>query len=348
MLDRIRSSKRGPYDDEPSINGVGSLLGGDGVSLNGESVMLPEDYDLAGSIHTDGMADAIAEKKFEMSMVGSAISDPDESELMGGIGGVSPRRNLNDSRDDSLGSSGKGCVPLWLTEAPTWLKGAIAASTALLVGALVLVIIAVALNENNSGGGSSSLFIGGGGSPRTPAPIPPTTEPAPTGTPSSSPRPTFFGETYDPTGAPSTMFPSVSPSQSPTSLPTDEPSEVPPSESPTASPTKTPKNGPPTIPPVSAAPTNPPPTWAPQGPIEGSTTVFYLTAHRPRTGFQESFEQYLPQLPTDADFLMHLGDWNSPSDTNCTEQSFQDVDALYNRSSVPVYWTVGDNEVSQS
>lgn len=344
-MDRIRS-KRGSYDDEQSINGVGSLLGGDGVSLNGESVMLPEDYDLGGSIHTDGMAERIAEKKFELSMVGSAMSDPDVSELMGG-GGI-PRRNLNDSRDDSVGSSRKGCLPLWLMEAPTWLKGAIAASTALLVGALVLVIIAVALNEDNSGGGSSSLFTGPDSPSGTRAPISPTMEPAPTRAPSSSPRPTFFGETYYPSGAPSTMSPSVTPSQSPTSLPTDEPSEVPPSESPTASPSKTPKDGPPTNPPVSAAPTNLPPTWAPQGPIEGSTTVFYLTAHRPRTGYGDAFEQYLPQLPTDADFLMHLGDWNSPSDTNCTEQSFRDVDALYNRSSVPVYWTVGDNEVSQS
>lgn len=42
--------------------------------------------------------------------------------------------------------------------------------------------------------------------------------------------------------------------------------------------------------------------------------------------------------------MIHLGDWNSPFATQCSEQSYQDVDALFSTSSVPVYFIPGDNE----
>lgn len=43
-------------------------------------------------------------------------------------------------------------------------------------------------------------------------------------------------------------------------------------------------------------------------------------------------------------FLVHLGDWNNPVLTQCDESSFQSVAQLFDTSTVPVYFVVGDNE----
>ena len=77
-------------------------------------------------------------------------------------------------------------------------------------------------------------------------------------------------------------------------------------------------------------------------------TVFYLTAGRPLGDELSDFEDNLPNLPKDADFMVHLGDWNSPFSTECDEDSYRVVDELFRTSSVPVYFIPGDNEVSTS
>jgi hypothetical protein len=55
----------------------------------------------------------------------------------------------------------------------------------------------------------------------------------------------------------------------------------------------------------------------------------------------------LPQLPGTVDdaFLVHLGDWNDVStDPSCAQTNYQTIADFYSASSIPVYWTVGDNE----
>ena len=42
--------------------------------------------------------------------------------------------------------------------------------------------------------------------------------------------------------------------------------------------------------------------------------------------------------------LVHLGDWNSPYTTLCSEDSYTTNVESYQRSSVPVYFVTGDNE----
>jgi hypothetical protein len=78
-----------------------------------------------------------------------------------------------------------------------------------------------------------------------------------------------------------------------------------------------------------------------------TSTTIYITA-----GFLPGYMMaqagtLLPQLPgTVADtFLVHLGDWNDiATDPSCAQTNFQTIADFYSASSVPVYWTVGDNE----
>jgi hypothetical protein len=43
-------------------------------------------------------------------------------------------------------------------------------------------------------------------------------------------------------------------------------------------------------------------------------------------------------------FLLHLGDWNSPAYTNCGEAAYEGIAEMFSTSTVPVYFVPGDNE----
>lgn len=53
--------------------------------------------------------------------------------------------------------------------------------------------------------------------------------------------------------------------------------------------------------------------------------------------------QALPDIDGNT-VLFHLGDWNSPSTTECDELSFEENAFMFQQSSLPVYFVVGDNE----
>lgn len=74
-------------------------------------------------------------------------------------------------------------------------------------------------------------------------------------------------------------------------------------------------------------------------------TVFYVTGGRPQSSALTQYSTLLSTLPDEGNsFMVNVGDWNSPFATGCNEQSYQDVDALYSLTSVPVYFVPADNE----
>jgi hypothetical protein len=220
---------------------------------------------------------------------------------------------VGDGKSDGNNSVKKGCMPAWISRSPRWLKVVLAASIALLVGAIVLVGVGLAfsLSSDNSNGSSAatspdhnpSQFL-----PPTPAP---TTAAAPTkvNIVTEPPAPTMTDPTDEGTGLPVSSSSTAAPVPSPTNL---------------------------------SASTAPTPTF------DSAVTTFFVTGGR-YTNTSSVFSQAaagLPRLPTLAGnaFLSHLGDWNSPTETGCTEDSYQRVASLFSNSSIPVYFVVGDNE----
>jgi hypothetical protein len=381
MLGRIRRD-RDYGEDDPSINGVGSLLGGDGVSLDGESLILPSDVDDMSSIHTGTQHEDAA-----FRIVGH---DGDDSTIMGGEVSSPAKRAATAAatgeHDDEEPPRG-GCLPVWLTDAPAWLKLAIVLSTALLVGAVVLVAVAAALNPSTFTGGETSSVVEGD----FPGAIP--TAPAPSGSHFPSFSPTLLTKSTKPSAAPSTRISTNAPSaatRNPTLAPvivtpspvTPAPKTLAPSGAPvvTGVPSQAPvsdapfsdapfSEAPMSDAPVSEAPfskapvsdapitdspvSNAPITEAPvaEAPVTeppvadtGTEVVFYLTGGRPQDGELSNYESFLPLLPPTGSFMVHLGDFNSPFTTQCVESSYQAVDDLFEISSVPVYFVPGDNE----
>ena len=43
--------------------------------------------------------------------------------------------------------------------------------------------------------------------------------------------------------------------------------------------------------------------------------------------------------------LFHLGDWNPTSSSSCLESSYQEMDALYSHSGIPVYLVPGNTDI---
>lgn len=297
-------------DDEPSIQGVGSLLGADVASLlDGESVILPSDDD-ASSINTNFNYSTAGNDNDPEQLRASSHDQDDDSTTNGPwmMGGVNQPNwnadskaandaNLNDNTNGTNNDSQRrSCLPPWLANSPKWLKTAIVIATALLVGAIVLVTVAAVLNNGNNGASSRSAV-----EPSTPSAAPTSLKPSsprPTPEPSKAPK----GSTEQPSVAPVTGAP-VTGAPVDVTLPSSPPS--------LASPTK---------------------------------TVFYVTGGRPQGTDLADFEANLGRLPVDASFMVNVGDWNSPFATSCDEASFQDVDALFETSTVPVYFVPGDNE----
>ena len=79
---------------------------------------------------------------------------------------------------------------------------------------------------------------------------------------------------------------------------------------------------------------------------EDDSILFYVT-HGVYTTTSPNDPPAFAQLPKGKDsqaFMVHLGDWNSVSQFSCTPETYQRVRELYQQSSVPVYFTVGNNE----
>jgi hypothetical protein len=95
------------------------------------------------------------------------------------------------------------------------------------------------------------------------------------------------------------------------------------------------------------------PTAAPTGSQTNSPTkthdpevfTFYVTGGRYSDDEKALVPERLENLPKNmgTSFLLHIGDWNSPSG-GCEEQMYQDANTLFSTSSVPVYMVPGDNE----
>jgi hypothetical protein len=343
MLGRIkRQQKRREQaqDDTPSIHGVGSLIGGSGVSLDGQSLLLPDentmqfgDGDEVSSIATSNYG---GRRQSSFRIVGPAVEEPSvppvPTDAETGVpatngdddGSPGMSEKVSDTRNGRAACCAGGCLPRWLSDSPFWVKSVIILGLALLVGAAVLVAVAAGMaseNKNNSTGGSgSSATVGaddGVGGATTSEPTVASAAAPPTMAPSISLKPSvmpFPGQTPSPTD-----MPSIAPTGA-TGVPTGEDSALP-SDVATQTPTEDP------------------------GPSTNIVT-FYATAGRFQGSDLTDLQGGLPNLPTDSgnSFMVHLGDWNSPFATSCSEQSYLDNEALYSTSSVPVMFVPGDNE----
>lgn len=337
MLGRIRRQQqpRRQQEADGSIHGVGSLIGGSGVSLDGQSLMLPDesinfghDMDEVSSINTSVYGGGIAARSSTFRVVGSIqepsfppvplINSPastaNHPEADTGVPTEekgSKEQAVGDAvagtgKGYNCGGAGGGWLPGWLTDSPSWLKAVMVFSVVLLVGAAALISVAAVMKYDGSGGGGGGGGGDGdvsnnvdGGSPSVATPD--TLAPSVSFQPSVMP---FPGQTPSPTTAP-TLAPA---SDAPSSLPSDAPTVDP---------------GPSTV-----------------------VVTFYATAGRYQGDDLVELTEKLPNLPNDngTAFMINLGDWNSPFATSCDKASFEEVDALFSSSPVPVYMTPGDNE----
>lgn len=348
MLGRIKRQQKkreqAPEADTGSIHGVGSLIGGSGVSLDGQSLMLPDEHtmqfgdgDEVSSIATSNYGAYSSQRKSSFRIVGPAEEPavpPVPTDAETGVPANGDHNDGDEEEDEHPGTSekvaaggggccGGSCMPRWLSDSPFWVKGVIILGLALLVGAAVLVAVAAGMDSGgNSGGSGSSGSVVGGSQGDTSSPtVAPRPPPPPTAEPTLSPKPSvmpFPGQTPEPTDVPS-----ASPSAGETAAPTIAETGVP-SSLPSATLTETPTEDP--------------------GPSTNIVT-FYATAGRFQGSDLAELEDGLPNLPTDGGdaFMVHLGDWNSPFATGCSPQSYTDNAELYNTSSVPVLFIPGDN-----
>ena len=395
MLARIgrnRSSRNDVQDDEPSIHGVSSLLGGDGISLNGESVELPEDAinqgnnddDDISSINTSIHGGVGAPTNFKI------IGHGDEPiDTRGPSGGPGRTRRMEsevqimETPKQSVGAGGGiACCPTWITGAKPWLKGVIALSIAVLVGAVVLIVVATGLigsekaNSTNSALGTLPVASSDVAS-STPS-LAPVSTIVPTQTPSLTPVSTLV-PTQKPAQPPNTRKPSTAPLTLTLPVQTLVPStlfqaippvtttEHPITPAPIAAESKSPVSNLTPAPvvntdsplvstpaPVVDNQANTPTATAPLtlAPISDmdtiiptATTVLYLMAGRPPSSSLQELNGLLGTIPDEGDsFMVHLGDWNSPVDTSCNEQSYQDISDKYSSCPFPVFFIPGDNE----
>ena len=94
----------------------------------------------------------------------------------------------------------------------------------------------------------------------------------------------------------------------------------------------------PIYPPQSLPPTpSPAPTLVPKEP---HVTKFYtISRNRPK---DESVAPLLSSLPKDADFLIHLGNWNTRKKSRCSPNAYEQMRTAYRHSSVPVLFVVSN------
>ncbi len=257
--------------------------------------------------------------------------------------------------DDKKEEKKSRCLPQWLSKAPLWLKIIIIASVALLIGASVLIVAGAVLAKGETVSSSSAEESG---KPKTPTLTFPSSRPTSPPFAASGNVPIVedpideapvVALTDVPTGFPTTSTPTVAQTNSPTTSPI--------TSAPTIHPTDSPTTEEPTVAPTTAEPTRAPttsPTDTPTLPATKSPTPsptheminFYVMGGRFDEEERDTLVTGLELLPKfDGNtILVHLGDWNSPYTTLCSEDSFTSNAESYQRSSVPVYFVPGDNE----
>jgi hypothetical protein len=288
------------YPDNPQNNpplphgGASELMGGSGgLSLNGQSLILNDDDNTISSINTDYHSKQMRAMGMDPEITGPQESpSPRNTSSRQEMDEQYPKKpqsrstkNLNatgDDDDDYYGDEEVGCLPLWITDAPFWLKMVVVTSVALLVGAMLLIGVAASIDISNTEQANSKKMA------------------APTSSPAN----------LQPTQSDS--FGDFTPAEG-TTAPTESPVAV----------------------------------IRPWQPHNTSTSVsFFVAGGRFEGATLAAMPEELQSLP-DIDgntVLFHLGDWNSPFETDCDEISFEDNANLFEQSSLPVYFVVGDNE----
>ncbi len=308
-------SREEPDSRQPQDRGL-YLMSSSGTSLDGRSFLVPMDreFDDVSSINT-------AQYGFghEMRIIGSTEDEEkgdygspfEEIPLGEGQRKQQPSFEYHSAypkRDEkSMGTSGSydvGCLPLWITDAPRWLKVVIVLSTAILVGAIVLIGVGAALAVQKNKAETLQVSPPIPASPTQPVTNPPATAPTiDVGNAPFSPAPSKGNDDEQGTStAPSAAAPSR-----PTTIPEGNMSSQAPAKSS-----------------VSFLVTG------------GRFTGDALAALPQQL-------KSLPQSDGNT-VMFHLGDWNSPFATSCVEQSYQENVNLYSNSAVPVYFVPGDNE----
>lgn len=180
-------------------------------------------------------------------------------------------RSVPTSNNQSAEVASSSFMPLWIRQAPWWLKIVFLLSVLLLLGAMILVVVGVFLALKDDDTTGSALTDGNRTFPPS-APTPTTSVPA-------------FTPTAQPTAPPASQMPSQ---------------------------------------------------------VNPSLLTFYVT--------MGEFDGELDQLSEISvglgnSFLVQLGNWNTNvTENGCVDMDFDEIDALYSSSSVPVYFVVGDKE----
>ena len=221
-----------------------------------------------------------------------------------------------------------GCTPVWVQEAPLWLKVVIAISLALLVGAVVLVTLALSTALISQDKASTTLSS--------------TSTPRPTDSGSTAQDPwagvpddnTWKG-TPEPTEPLITKRPEEEEEGSSTSAPDTSAPESDETDTNQSESTTTPEDN-----------TSPETTMPEPETFDSQVTTFFVTGGRFTNDALDQLPGQLATMPVrgGTSFMVHLGDWNSPYATKCDRQSYQDVNDLFSNSSIPVYFVPGDNE----
>ena len=307
-------SRPDPEGGQPQESAV-RVTHSSGMSLDGRSFVVDREFDDVSSINTAQFGYGQ-----EMRIVGSLVDEEnagyerpvEESTVARDRKKQEPSYEFHSAcpkRDEkSLGTAGTydmGCLPLWIMDAPKWLKIVIVLSTALLVGAVVLIGVGAALAvQTNQSESLNSI---------PPAPTPTEVGPKPLNPPVSAPT----MSTVDGGG---TLSPNVG---------TGEQDDV---TTPASTPTL----------PTATAPEQSSPSLVP---TNSSVSFFATGGRFTGDALAVLPQQLqtLPLFDENA-VLFHLGDWNSPFATSCVEQSYIDNVNLFSNSAVPVYFVPGDNE----
>ena len=271
--------------------------------------------------------------------------------LKSGIEGKEVTNESYDEKKDDEDDPKKSCCPLWIVEAPLWLKLVIISSTALLVGAVVLIVVGAKLSAGNQFSPSLQDENPAGTLNPTIDVTLPTDVPLDSEAESMKVNTTISPEQPDDAA---TSNPAENPPK--VTKPTDvSPVEIAPT------PTNSSSNSivttstlapvvvteVPTYVPSNATAITAIPTVVPTVSPTLSTVNFFVMGGR-FDGEEDvsALTDGLQSLPVmdDNTVLFHLGDWNSPYATSCVEDSFITNVGIYNQSSVPVYFVPGDNE----
>ena len=228
------------------------------------------------------------------------------------------------------------CCPLWILDAPLFLRIYILGALVLFLGAMSLTIYTSYELGHISSSSSSSTIDNGVATGSTTG----TTDSIPYAPPPSSSR-----------NDPPNVVPTVPPTKVSSSTQADAASMI--TSVPTPSSTTVPSTRPTSLP--TAVPSITPTVRPTPSPVVFDTVSvsFYVMAGH----FPESQSSQLGQLPAveapQADgptlvyqalpFLVHLGSWNS-NPAQCPQTLYQSIAKQYQTSSVPVFFVLGDQE----